>query len=86
MSMIVEFFLVSFDPLLVTINPRNFPEVTPKVRFFGMSFMEYFRRTVNADSRAATCSFSVTLFTSMSSTYASTVFPRTGAKILFASL
>src|SRR5436190_4169119 len=32
-------------PLLVIINPRNFPECTPKTHFDGFSFIWYRRRT-----------------------------------------
>ena len=56
-------------PLWDTMNPKNFPEVTPKTHVAGFSFIWYFLRVLNVSlrsSRWVSCSL---LLMCISSTY-----------------
>ena len=55
-------------PLWETINPRNFPDNTPKAHLLGFNFMLYYLSVSNVSCRSSRCFPSSRLFTSMSST------------------
>ena len=54
-------------PLCVTINPINFPALTPKVNLAWLSFMLYALIRRNVSFKCKVCSLLVFLFTTMSS-------------------
>lgn len=58
-------------PRALTINPKNFPDTTPKVHFRGFNFKLYHLKVANISSRSQACSPTVLDLTSMSSTYTS---------------
>ena len=55
-------------PLCETINPRNFPDDTPKAHLLGFNLILYCRSVSNVYYRLSKCSPSSWLFTNMSST------------------
>ena len=69
-------------PCLVTKCPRNLPELTPKVHFAALSLSLCCRRIAKISNRSLRWSDSYLLFTTMSSMYASMVFPKTDLNIL----
>ena len=58
-------------PRALTMNPRNFPNATPKVHFKGFRFMQYRLRVTKTSSRSRACLFVILDLTSISSTYTS---------------
>jgi hypothetical protein len=56
-----------------TMYPRSMPRGTPKTHFSGFNFTPFARRQPNAMLRSLTRSSAFLVFTTMSSTYASTV-------------
>ena len=55
-------------PLWDTINPKNFPVVTPNVHLLGFNFILYVRSVSKVSRRSSRWSSFHMLFTSMSST------------------
>ena len=55
-------------PLWLTMNPRNFPEATPKAHLFGLSFIPNYLRMAKQAERWAAWYLALRLFTNMSST------------------
>lgn len=47
-------------PRALTMNPKNFPDATPKVHLRGFNFMLYRLRVANNSSRSRACSPAVT--------------------------
>ena len=51
-----------------TMNPRNFPDATPKAHLLGFNFILYCLSVLNVSCRSSKCFPSSRLFTNMSST------------------
>jgi hypothetical protein len=62
-------------PRWETMYPKSMPRGTPKTHFYGFNFTPLARRQPNAMRRSLTRSSAFLVFTTMSSTYASTVHP-----------
>jgi hypothetical protein len=51
--MAVIFIGLASIPRLLTMNPSNFPDGTPKTHFFGLSFHQNLRKLLNISSESA---------------------------------
>ena len=58
---------LTYIPIWVTINPINFPALTPKAHLVKLSFMLYAHIRRNVSSKCKVCSLLVLLFTTISS-------------------
>ena len=73
-------------PLCETMNPRDFPDETPKVHLLGFNFMLYCLSVSKVSYRSSRCFPSSRLFTSMSSTQTSMFRPIYGRNIWLINL
>ena len=55
-------------PLYETMNPRNFPDTTPKAHLLGFNFILYHLSVLKVSCKSSRCFPSSSLFTNMSST------------------
>ena len=62
------FFGFASIPLCETMNPRNFPDATPKVHLLGFNFILYRLSVSKVSCRSSRCFPLSRLFTNMSST------------------
>ena len=85
--MTAQIFLgFSSIPQWLTMNPKNFPELTPKMYFLGLSFTLYFISSLNAFSRCFASSTGSLELVIMFSMYTSIVRPINDLKILVTNL
>jgi hypothetical protein len=76
-------FGVGLNASWETMYPNSMPRGTPKTHFSGFSFTPLLRRQLNAMRRLSTRSFAFQVFTTISSTYASTVRPMWSPKMCY---
>ena len=72
-------------PLCETMNPRNFPEATPKAHLLGFNFILYRLSVLKVSCKSSKCLPSSKLFTNISSTYTSTFRPIWGRNMWLTS-